>query len=66
MFKDGPLTWRKSTYSSNQMSCVEVAFASGIVVTRDSKNPTGPVLYVGTGGWAAFLGRVKAGEFDLN
>jgi hypothetical protein len=64
MFRDGPLAWRKSSYSSNQMSCVEVAFASGMVATRDSKNPTGPVLRFAASGWATFLGRVKAGAVD--
>jgi hypothetical protein len=46
------------------MSCVEVAFASGMVATRDSKNPTGPVLRFAVSGWATFLGRVKAGALD--
>jgi hypothetical protein len=31
---------------------------------RDSTDPTGPVLRFPRGAWAAFLGAVRAGEFD--
>jgi hypothetical protein len=38
----GNLTWRKSSYSTTQQNCIELA--DGAV--RDSKNPAGPVLSV--------------------
>lgn len=38
-----PVTWRKSSCSSGQDTCVELA-SMGLV--RDSKNPAGPVLRV--------------------
>jgi hypothetical protein len=38
----GDLTWRKSSYSTTQQDCIELA--DGAV--RDSKNPAGPVLSV--------------------
>lgn len=37
-------TWRKSRYSSGNGSCVEVAFADGIVAVRDSKDTSRPPL----------------------
>ncbi|MFI5719820.1 DUF397 domain-containing protein [Nocardia sp. NPDC051750] len=48
--------WFKSSRSSGQQNCVEVAFVSGgLVGVRDSKNPTGPALVFGPEEWAGFL-----------
>lgn len=58
--------WRKSTRSGSSGNCVEVADnLSDMVVVRDSKNPAGPALGFTPGEWAAFVGGVKCGEFDL-
>jgi hypothetical protein len=47
-------TWRKSSFSSaSDDNCVEVAFAVTGTAVRDSKNPNGPVLTIGTRGWLA-------------
>ncbi len=58
--------WRKSSasgpYSDN---CVEVASVVDVVAVRDSKDPDGPVLLFPKKQWAAFVGCVKGGEFDL-
>ncbi|MEU7076708.1 DUF397 domain-containing protein [[Kitasatospora] papulosa] len=53
----GSATWRKSSYSGNTGGeCVEVADGcAASVPVRDSKNPAGPVLIVGTGAWQAFV-----------
>jgi len=51
--------WRKSSRSSGNGACVEVANTLGAV--RDSKNPTGPALTVEL---ARFLAAVKVGRFD--
>jgi Domain of unknown function (DUF397) len=57
-------SWRKSTYSSNEGACVEVAeFDAGRAV-RDSKDPTGPALTFTTAEWAAFTAGVRTGKFD--
>jgi hypothetical protein len=44
--------WRKSSFSSqSDGNCVEVAFGQVEAAVRDSKNPSGPMLTVPTGGW---------------
>lgn len=58
--------WRKSTASSYNGSCFEVArLRSDRVGVRDTKDSgSGPVLIFNQGEWQAFLIGVKAGEFD--
>lgn len=52
-------TWRKSSYSGENGSCVEVAIAGPLVGVRDSKNASAGHLTVASGGWSAFVGIVK-------
>ncbi|WP_433622789.1 DUF397 domain-containing protein [Nocardia sp. CA-120079] len=59
------VNWFKSSHSSGQTSCVEVAWLDGgSVGVRDSKNPTGPALTFAPGEWDAFTAGVANGEFD--
>ena len=57
--------WHKSTFSNgNGGNCVEVARnLPGIVAVRDSKHPDGPALIFTAGEWAAFVQRVRGGDF---
>lgn len=59
--------WRKGTrsgpYSDN---CVEVALVDRLVAMRDSKDPTGAVLFFTVAEWDAFVAGAKDGEFDLD
>lgn len=60
--------FRKSSYSADNLCCVEVAVASDRVLIRDSKvarSPfASPILTFNPDEWRAFVAGVKAGEFD--
>lgn len=65
MITDPGLRWRKSSASTNNGACVEMAaLADGSVAVRDSKNPTGDVLMFTQAEMRAWISGVKAGEFD--
>jgi hypothetical protein len=49
--------WRKSSRSTAQNACVEVAFVPQAVAVRDSKNTSGPTLAFPAKSWAAFVKR---------
>jgi len=52
--------WRKSSYSSQDGNCVEVARSlPGLVAVRDSKEPDGAKLVVSQETWRAFVRGVR-------
>lgn len=59
-------TWRKSTFSSMNGSCVEVSWLQADRIgVRDTKDHgTGPVLVFTGPEWTAFLAGAKEGQFD--
>ena len=59
-------SWRKSTLSSMNGSCVEISWLRpDLIGVRDTKdNGTGPVLIFTEPEWHAFIAGAKAGQFD--
>jgi hypothetical protein len=64
--------WRKSSWSSQQGSCVEIAAGpvdpsgpSQVIAVRDSKDAAGPRLVFPAAGWRAFIGAVRDGRLGL-
>lgn len=53
--------WKKSSRSSANGQCVEVADLVDAVALRDSKDPTGPVLVFERATWTSFLTGAKDG-----
>ena len=54
--------WRKSSRSSDQPNCVEVAVTADAIAVRDSKNLAGGVLAVPPHAWTAFTTALRDGE----
>ncbi|MFD8335642.1 DUF397 domain-containing protein [Streptomyces solisilvae] len=56
--------WFKSSYSDNQMQCIEVtADFPGVIPVRDSKTPEQAALVFPRASFAEFVAAVNAGEF---
>lgn len=56
--------WQKSSCSSQNGNCVEVAGnLPGLVAVRDSKDPDGAALIVSPEQWQVFLDGVRNGQF---
>ncbi|WP_155057038.1 DUF397 domain-containing protein [Streptomyces blattellae] len=53
--------WFKSSYSDGTgQNCVEVAHLAPAIAIRDSKNPTGPALFLPLTAWTAFITNLRA------
>jgi Domain of unknown function (DUF397) len=52
--------WRKSSHSSGNGQCVEVAPLDQVVAIRDSKDPDGAKLIFAPTQWQHFLRTLKA------
>lgn len=59
-----PLNWTKSTFCDS-VTCVEVAVSDGVVLVRDSKDPSLAPFAYSINEWTAFIAGVRAGQFDV-
>lgn len=58
--------WQKSSFSSNNGSCVEARLVDDTTIeVRDSKNKSGPTLKFTRQEWVAFQMGTNEGEFDI-
>lgn len=51
--------WRKSSYSSAQGNCAEIASNGRHVLIRDTQDLTGPVLRFAPDAWRKFAVKMK-------
>lgn len=59
------LPWKTSTRTGANGNCVEVALTDDAIYVRDTKDRSVPPFKYTRAEWAAFIGGVKDGEFDL-
>ncbi|MEV7162991.1 DUF397 domain-containing protein [Streptomyces microflavus] len=59
---DAKSVWRKSSYSSENGDCVELAELGDVVGVRDSKDHQGPVVSVNRRTMATFVAALTSGH----
>ncbi|MGD0246610.1 MAG: DUF397 domain-containing protein [Streptosporangiaceae bacterium] len=57
-------TWRKSSASADQGTCVEVAARKPFVLVRDSRNADGATLEILFDRWRELMKRIRNGQLD--
>ena len=55
------ICWQKSSLSTFNGNCLEVAKMGDYVIVQNSRNP-GPMLRLSPSDWAAFIERAKQGD----
>lgn len=57
------VVWQKSSFSSGNTNCVEIAASGDVIMLRESDTPH-EIVITSPAKLRAFLAGVKAGEFD--
>ncbi|MFA1546798.1 DUF397 domain-containing protein [Actinomadura chokoriensis] len=58
------LSWRKSSASGDENTCVEVAALGPSVLVRDSRDHSAGVITIGHAQWNALVDAVRNGDLD--
>jgi uncharacterized protein DUF397 len=56
-------SWRRATFCQSG-ECAEVSQGDGMILMRNSRDPSGQVLRYTPEEWQALVRGIKAGEFD--
>ncbi|GAA1559198.1 DUF397 domain-containing protein [Actinomadura kijaniata] len=54
-FRGTGAVWRKSAHSAESSDCVEIAAVRALILVRDSKDASGPVLTLDRPHWRGLL-----------
>jgi hypothetical protein len=57
--------WRKSSYSQGATQCVEAGAIGGKTAIRDSRDPGGPVLLLGSTQMRALVRAIRTGQLSI-
>lgn len=59
-----PLAWRKASFCASG-ECIEVAQRDGVIILRDSTQPSGRMLYYAAEEWRSFVQNVKTDGLNV-
>ena len=63
MGKSDGFRWRTSSYSgANGGDCIEVGAGRHVILVRDTKDRTGPMLRFSPAGWRDLVNRVRSDD----
>ena len=58
------VAWRKSSYSADQNTCVEITATGAFVLVRDSQDRYGPRFVLTLAQWGELMRRIRCGDLE--